>query len=289
MTLGAPLVEPIWTPRPKREPGGRKKIASRARKTLINSSPLGNGGPGGLQKQCSRARETLTVPKRCAPVYVKHSLGKQDWSTRLPAGQIGAQNLASWPGPVTMEPPLAEPSWAARHKRDPGSQKKIASRAGKTLINFAPLGNGWPGGLQEQCSRARQTLTVPKRCAPVYVKHSLGKQDWSTRLPAGQIGAQNLASWPGPVTMEPPLAEPSWAARHKRDPGSQKKIASRAGKTLINFAPLGNGWPGGLQEQCSRLRETPTFPERCAPVYVKQPFLEWVQVARMPWGSLSRL
>ena len=87
------------------------------------------------------------------------------------------------PAGVTLEPPLAEPSWAARPKREPGGQKKIASRAGKTLINFAPLGNGGPGGLQKWCSRARETPTFSKRCAPVYVKHSLGKQGWSTRPP----------------------------------------------------------------------------------------------------------
>ena len=111
-----------------------------------------------------------------------------------------------------------------------------------------------------------------KSVAPVNVKHPLGKQDWSTRLPAGRIVAQNLTSWPGPVTLEPPLAKPSWAAQHKREPGSPQKIASRAGRTLINFAALGDGWPSGLQEHCSRVREARTFPERCAPLYVKQTF-----------------
>lgn len=180
--------------------------------------------------------------------------------------------------PLTKEKrgpdPLAEPSWAPRPKCEPGGRKKVVSHARKTLINSAPLGNEGPGGLQEQCSRARETLTSSKKCAPVYVKHPLGKQDWSTRLPAGRIVAQNLTSWPGPVTLEPPLAEPSWAAQHKREPGSPQKIASRAGKTLINFAALGDGWPSGLQEHCSRVREARTFPERCAPLYGKQPFLK---------------
>ena len=97
------------------------------------------------------------------------------------------------PAGVTLEPSLAEPSWATQPNRKLGDQKKVASRAGKTRINFASLGNGRPGGLQKHCSRARETPTLSKRCAPVYVKQPLGKRDW---VPAGDTtrGALTLCS-----------------------------------------------------------------------------------------------
>ncbi len=114
-----------------------------------------------------------------APVYAKRPLSVKG---ALPLTRNTTFHTLP-PAGVPLEPPLAEPSWAARPKREPGGQKKIASRAGQTLINFTPLGNGGPGGLQKRCSRVRETPTFSKRCAPVYVKHPLGKQGWSTRPP----------------------------------------------------------------------------------------------------------
>jgi len=101
--------------------------------------------------------------------------------------------------------------------------------------------------LQNRCARVRETSLSVKGMLP-------RNTTLRTLAPAG-------------VTLEPALAEPSsnasWAA--------QKKIASHAGKTLINFCALGNEGPGGLQKQCSHVRETATFSKRHAPVYVKQP------------------
>ena len=59
--------------------------------------------------------------------------------------------------------------------------------------------------------------------------------------------------------MEPSLVEPSWAAQPKRKLGDPKKVASRAGKTLINSACLGNGGPAACRNGVSRTRETTTF------------------------------
>ena len=170
-----------------------------------------------------------------------------------------------------FDPTLAKLSCIARPQRELTGNKKKASRAGKTRINFASLGNEAPGGPQNWCSRARETLTFSKRCAPVYVKQLLGKQDCPTRLPRDiepdpNHGKPKSFGRSGKVT--------SWAAKLKSKLGDQKKVASRAGETFICFAPLGNGGPGGLQKQCSRARETPTFSKRCSPVYVKRLFLE---------------
>jgi len=59
------------------------------------------------------------------------------------------------------------------------------------------------------------------------------------------------------MTLERPLAEPSWAARPKREPGGKKKVASRAGKTVINSRP----WE----------MEGPPACRNGAPVYAKRP------------------
>ena len=153
-----------------------------------------------LQKVCSCLRKTLTWETRLV----------DQAPTRHPAGRTGTQNLGSSPGPgprllrrtaapvyakrllsvksvlpltrnttfstlgpaaVTPEAPLAEPSWAAQHKREPDGPPKNSSRVGKTLIDIAPLRNARPGDLPKLCSRARETLTLFRRCAPVYAKH----------------------------------------------------------------------------------------------------------------------
>ena len=137
---------------------------------------------GGVQSRCSCLRETPTFCKRRALAYAKHN-----FSILGPAG-------------VTLEPSLAEPSWAAQSKRKLGDQKKVASRAGKTLINSARLENGGPAACRNG--------------APVHVKQQLFQKvrsrlrktsTWETRLveqaptrhPAGWTGAHSLASWPG--------------------------------------------------------------------------------------------
>ena len=165
-----------------------------------------------LQKVRSRLRKTPTWETRLVDPA----------PTRHPASRTGARNFASWPGPglrlprrtgvpvyakrplstkgvltltrnttsrtlapagVTLEPPLAEPSWTAPPKREPGSQKKVASRARKMLITFAPLENGEPGGLQNRCFRVRETATYSKRYAPVHVEPPFGEQGLSTGSP----------------------------------------------------------------------------------------------------------
>ena len=49
VTLELPLAETSWAAQPKRELEGPKKEASRARRTLIKSAPLENGGRSGPQ------------------------------------------------------------------------------------------------------------------------------------------------------------------------------------------------------------------------------------------------
>jgi hypothetical protein len=149
-----------------------------------------------LQNKCSHLRKT--------------SVGKEDWSTRLPqdtqpaglvrktwqAGRARGPGCSAKPvRPCTRNVPFCKRYAPAKHyfahigpcrgdpgtgpcraqlKRELGGPKKIASHAGKTLINFCALGNEGPGGLQKQCSHARETATFSKRHAPVYVKQPLG-------------------------------------------------------------------------------------------------------------------
>ena len=145
----------------------------------------------------------------------------------------------------------------------------MGNKAGRTSSNETP---SWPdgctqfgklagpdsqGGVQSRCSRLRETPTFCKRRALAYAKHY-----FSILGPAG-------------VTLEPSLAEPSWAAQPKRKLGDQKQIASRAGKTPINSARLGNGGPAAyrngtpmhakpqlFQKVRSRLRKTPIWETR---------------------------
>ena len=88
------------------------------------------------------------------------------------------------------------------------AKQKVASCAGKMLINFAHVGNGGPGGLQKRCPRTRETVTSSKRYAPVYVKHLLGRSrshETPSRLdrytqfgklgrPEAQVAPQNCCS-----------------------------------------------------------------------------------------------
>ena len=109
--------------------------------------------------------------------------------------------------------------------------------------------------MQSRCSRLRETYTFWKKRALAYTKHY-----FSILGPAGG-------------TLEPSLAEPSWAAQPKRKLGDQTILASRAGKTLINSVQLETGGPEGPQNRCSRARETTTFSNSYALVYVKRPLV----------------
>jgi hypothetical protein len=105
------------------------------------------------------------------------------------------------------------------------------------------------------CSRARETTTFSNRYALVYVK----RQKTTT--------FRHRPSQGDPVKTE---TGPAW---NEREQDGQKKIASRAGKTLINSVQLESGGPEGPQNRCSRARETTTFSNRYALVYVKQPLV----------------
>ena len=104
------------------------------------------------------------------------------------------------------------------------------------------------GGLQNRCSRARETTTFLKTDALVYAKRS----------------DSNLGHFlAGP-------SKPSWGQPGANASRAAKKNASRAGKMLIHSARLENGGCGGPRNQCSRAREMTSFLKRYALVYVKR-------------------
>ena len=69
-------------------------------------------------------------------------------------------------------------------------------------------------------------------------------------------------------------SKPSWGQpgtnASQAAPQKIPKVASHAGKMLINFVRLEIGGCGGPQNQCSRAREMTSFLERDALVYVKR-------------------
>ena len=71
-----------------------------------------------------------------------------------------------------------------------------------------------------------------------------------------------------------PLENRAGASLELTRAGRPKNIASRAGKTLINSVQLETGEPEGPQNRCSRVRETTTFSQRYALVYVKRYYLK---------------
>ena len=113
---------------------------------------------------------------------------------------------------------------------------------------------------------------IPSTTAsPVYTKQLLSAKGVLSCTPNATFNTLG----PAGVTLEPSLAEPSWAAQPKRKLGNPQKVASRAGKTLINSFRLGNGGPAAcrngapvhmkqqlFQKVRSRLRKTPTWETR---------------------------
>ena len=74
---------------------------------------------------------------------------------------------------------------------------------------------------------------------------------------------------PPPRTLPNAPRQPPGPGLSLTRAGRPKKIASRAGETLIKTARVETGRPAAPKKQCSRLRETASFCKRYAPVYVK--------------------
>ena len=101
---------------------------------------------------------------------------------------------------ATLETELGPP----QHQHEPHGQKKVPSRAGKTLIKSARSDNGEPGGSHNLCSRANKMLGFSKRYAVVYVKPSYLKLGPCLDVPWAALGLETAMpeaaprqAWPG--------------------------------------------------------------------------------------------